>query len=330
MSTSFHVSQSKVKQYRNCRQQFYYAHIKKIQRKKKPRPIVFGSTIHKMKETLAAGKDPFKVIDAIPLNQIEMFDAEREHYGNVVEDITYLFDGYLEYWKKDPLVYLKRNGRTAEHPFQIELDGEDILVKGTIDAVTEHRDYEWLTEHKNHRNIPNADERWRNVQSSVYVRVLQMLGWWDPEGTCWDYIRTKAPTRPRLLKDGSISEREVDTLPNVVLDVLRAHKKSPSNYKKLVDAARANASNYFQRVYTPLKNHVLDTVWRDFIRTAREMRDTNFNKPQVRTIGRHCSYCQFEPLCRAALTGTDEEAVMELEYEPSTYGEDNVDHADMG
>ena len=325
----FHVSQSKVKQWRNCRKQYWYLHIKKIQRKKKPRPIVFGSTIHKMKEVLASGGDPFKVLDEIPLEQIQLFDAEREHYGNVIEDLTYLFEDYLDYWEKEPLVYLKHDKRTAEHPFEITL-AHDIKVKGTIDAVTRYRDYDWLTEHKNHRVIPNADERWRNVQSAVYVRVLQILGWREIEGTCWDYIRTKAPTRPRLLKDGTVSEREIDTLPNVVNDVLRSLKKSPAAYKKLVDSARANASNYFQRVYTPLKNHVLDTIWSDFLRSAREMRDTNFDRPQVRTIGRHCGYCQFEPLCRAALQGADEEAVMEMEYEPSTYDSDRSDHADMG
>jgi hypothetical protein len=124
-----------------------------------------------------------------------------------------------------------------------------------------------------------------------------------------------------LLKDGSISEREIDTLPNVVRDVLKANKKSPAAYKKLIDSARANASNYFQRVYTPLKDHVLKTIWSDFLRSAREMRDTNFYRPQVRTISRSCGWCQFEPLCRAALQGLDEEAVMEMEYEPSTYGE---------
>jgi PD-(D/E)XK nuclease superfamily len=321
MATLFHVSQSKVKQYRICRKQFWYAHILKIQRKKKSRPIVIGTIIHQMKEQLAKGKDPFKVLNEVSLEQVEMFDAEREHYGNVIEDIRFLFEGYLEYYKKEPLKFLKHNGVSAEIPFKLPLDGKDILVKGTIDAVTSHRQLNWLTEHKNHRTIPDADERWRNVQSMVYTRVIHMLGWFDLEGTVWDYIRTKAPTRPRILKDGSISEREIDTLPNVVEATLKAHDKKSAAYKKLIDSANANASNYFQRIYTPIKNKVLNSVWYDFVRTAEEMRDTNFDKPQVRTIGRHCSWCSYEPLCRAAMQGLDEEAVIELDYEPNTYGE---------
>jgi PD-(D/E)XK nuclease superfamily len=321
MATLFHVSQSKIKQYRTCRKQFWYAHILKIQRKRKPRPIVIGTIIHQMKQELAEGRDPFKVLNEVSLEQVEMFDAEREHYGNILEDIRFLFEGYLEYWKKEPLKFLKHNGHSAEMPFELPLDDKDILVKGTIDAITSYRQLNWLTEHKNHRTIPDADERWRNVQSMVYIKVVHLLGWFELDGTVWDYIRTKAPTRPRILKDGSLSEREIDTLPNVVAASLKAHDKKSSTYKKLVDSANANASNYFQRVYTPIKNKVLNNVWRDFIRTAEEMRDTNFDKPQVRTIGRHCSWCQFEPLCRAAMQGSDEESVLELDYEKSTYGE---------
>lgn len=319
------VSQSKVRQWRECRRKFWYAHVMKIQRRRQPRPLAFGSISHKMKEALAQGEDPYEVLENIPKQDLEAYREDPEKYGDILKDLEYIYQAYSEFWKKQQLVYVEHDGRRAEHPFEVVLEEEGIMVKGTIDAVTKYRQMNWLTEHKNHKNIPNDDERWRSVQSVVYIKVIQMLGWWKGiEGTCWDYIRSKAPSRPELLKDGSVSKRRIDTLPNVVKFALRHHRDKPG-YRELVDSATLNMSTYFQRVYTPIKKQVIDQVWGDFLRTAREMRDTDLLVAPVRTIGRHCSWCQNEMLCRASLTGGDEEYLIENEYMPSTYGEKDVE-----
>jgi PD-(D/E)XK nuclease superfamily protein len=316
------VSQSKVRQWRECRRKFWYAHVMKIQRKRAPRPLAFGTISHKMKETLAQGGDPFKVLEEIPRQDLDIYESDFEKYGDIVQDLRYIYEAYLAYWRDEPLVYLSHEGRRAEHPFEVDV-GDGILVKGTIDAVTKYRQMNWLTEHKNHGNIPNDDERWRNLQSVVYIKILRKLNWWkNIEGTCWDYIRSKPPTRPALLKNGDISTRRIDTLPNVVQQVLKKYRGRPG-YKSLVDSAMLNMPTYFQRIYTPIKNQVIEQVWHDFITTAKEMRDTDLLQPQVRTIARHCIWCQFEPLCRASLTGGDEEYLIEHDYTASTYGERN-------
>jgi hypothetical protein len=319
----FKVSQSKVRQWRNCRRQFYYAHVMNLQRKRVPRPLAFGSISHKMKEAMAQGHDPLTVLDELPREDLEAYRDDPEQYGDIVKDLEYIYKAYNEFWDTNQLKYLSHGGRTAEFPFEVPIKGEQILVKGTIDAVTQHRKMNWLTEHKNHRNIPNDDERWRSLQSVVYIQVIKMLGWWrNIEGVAWDYIRSKAPTRPQLLKDGSISQRKIDTLPNVVRDVLKKYRNNPG-YKSLVDAATLNMSTYFQRVYTPVKQELIAQVWTDFLTTSKEMRDADIMQPPVRTIGRHCSWCQFEPICRASLTGGDEEYIIEHEYVPSTYGDNH-------
>jgi hypothetical protein len=321
----FKVSQSKIKQWRTCRRQFFYAHVMKLQRRKVSRPLVFGSIVHKMKEEQAHGGDPYSVLDEIPQQDLDAYENDPEQYGDLVNDIKFIYEAYEDFWGGKELKYLAHGDRTAEFPFEVELDR--LQIKGTIDAVTRHNKMNWLTEHKNHARIPNDDERWRSVQSVVYIKVIQTLGWWkNIEGTCWDYIRTKAPTRPQVLKDGGISVRKIDTLPNVVRQTLKKYeyRKLP-NYKSLVDAATLNMSTYFQRVYTPIKMELVEQVWGDFLTTAKEMRDIDITKPPVRTIGLHCGRCQFESLCRASLTGGDEDFLIEHDYVPSTYGERNVE-----
>lgn len=320
----FKVSQSKVRQWRECRRKHWYGHVMKITKKRPPRPLAFGSISHKMKEAMAQGEDPFQVLDDIPRADQEAYADDPEKYGDILNDLQSIYEAYIDFWKGRELQYLSHDGKDAEFGFSVEIKG-GILVKGTIDAVTKHRKMNWLTEHKNHKNIPNDDERWRSVQSVVYIRIIEMLGWWrNIEGTCWDYIRSKAPTRPQILqKTGKLSTRSIDTLPNVIAASVPIRLKKSPEYKTLIDAATSNMPTWFQRVYTPIKKQVLDQVWRDFVKTATEMRDSDILKPPVRTIGRHCSWCQYEALCRASLTGGDEEFLIKHEYVPSTYGDDN-------
>jgi CRISPR/Cas system-associated exonuclease Cas4 (RecB family) len=335
----FKVSQSKVKQYRECRRKWWYAHVVKLARKKPVRPLAFGSIVHKMKETLAEGGDPLSVLDELPRQDIEAYQDDPEQFGDIIGDIRYIFKAYAAYWQGRELKYLPHGKRRAEHPFEIEIPKEKILIKGTIDAVTSHRGFNWLTEHKNHKSIPNDDERWRSVQSVVYIKVIEMLDWWkNIEGTCWDYIRTKSPTRPELLKSGEISKRKIDTLPAVIIDTLgqdlKRHRskseqdvKFKKDFNSLIDAAILNMPTYFQRVYTPIKRRLVNKVWEDFLTTSKEMRDAKMRQPPM-SIGRHCSWCAFESICRAELTDGDVDFVIEHEYVPNTYGESSEETID--
>lgn len=310
----FKVSQSIINTGRKCLQAYKYKYVHKLRRRAKARPLQFGSMIHEALEAHAEGQDPFKKIEEIGKTNRRLFRAEREMYGEIVADARYILEGYLAYWRHDPIVFQAREGRKTEHEFAIDLTS-DITITGKVDGVAKSKNMLWLVEHKTHKVFPNADHRWRNVQSSVYIRFLEELGWWRLEGTLWDYIRSKAPTRPELLKSGKLSERELDSLPQVVLDTIAEHGLNPRHYKDLVDKQTQKMSSWYERVYTPNKKEVVDEIVKDFTLSAKTLRDTNFDKRVPRAIGKHCDWCEFEPLCRAALTGADEDYVMEQEYE---------------
>jgi hypothetical protein len=309
----FRVSQSKINTGRRCLQAFKYKYHDRLRRKAKARPLQFGSIMHELIEVHVEGKDPFKKLDEIAKQNVRLFREEREAYGEIVADAGYIMRGYLEHWKKDPLVMLPHDGKKAEIEFEIELT-TDIVATGKLDGVAKSRKMNWLVEHKNNKQFPDADHRWRNLQSAVYIRFIEMLGWWSLEGTLWDYIRSKPPTRPELLKSGKLSEKRLDSLPQVVIDTIKKHKLNPRDYKDLIDSQTLNMSTWYQRVYTPTKKAVVDNLVRDFTLSARHLRDTNFDKPVPRSIDKHCTWCEFEPLCRAALQGSDEDYVKEHEY----------------
>lgn len=313
MGDAFKVSQSKLKTWRRCRYAYHCRYVEKLKKRRKSRPLQFGSMVHEMIEAYANGDDPFERLDLIAATQGKMFREELEEYGNLIEDVRAIMTDYFDYYDERSLLYLRRKGRSSEHSFEVELiDG--IILEGKIDAFakTPNR-LVWSVEHKTFSRMPNEDERWRNIQSATYHRVTQMLGWFNIDGIVWDYIRSKAPTMPRVLKDGSLGKRSIDSLPTVMMKFLEDAKLDPKKHKELLVSVRANRANYFKRIFTPTKEDVVDILWKDLQESALEARDLH-GKVKARTIDQHCSWCDYEAICRAELTGGDMDFVKEKEY----------------
>lgn len=309
----FKIRQSTINGWRKCRQYYHLKYIEKLQAKRIARPLQFGTIVHRMKQAFAEGEDPFSVLKKIGLENMKLFRAEREHYGDIIEDIELLMTDYYKYYPPKSITYLARKGQFAEHKFELDLTNE-ILWTGMIDAfVQTPNKLKWIMEHKNHKVLPNEDDRWRNIQSASYTRAVETLGWFRVEGLVWDYIRTKPPTRPQLLKSGEVSEKNLDSIPAAVGATLRIYKKDPKNYPKLMEQVTENQSRWFERIFTPTKKHVVDKVMSDFIDTAQEILKLS-GKSKTKTIGRHCSWCEMEPICRAELRDMDVDMVKEREF----------------
>lgn len=314
MAKNFTVSQSKVKCWRKCRQAYQFKYVDLLKKRRIKRPFKFGGIVHKMLEAYANGDDPFDMLKQISFEDAKLFKAEKELYGDIVADIGMIMEEYFDYYPENHLIPLRKNKRSAEHPFEIEIE-PGLSFKGIIDEVDKTPNgLKWLTDHKTFTKLPNEDHRWRNIQSSVYLRAIEMMGWWDNiAGTCWNYVKSKPPTRPEILKAGGMSEKKIDTLPITVRATLREHGLKVKSYPKLMKAAEDNRSNYFFRIFTPVTKKVVDNIFDGFIDTAREVAEYHGTKNDM-NIDRHCEYCDYESICRAKLTGSDHEFVIEREY----------------
>lgn len=316
----FKISQSKVSTWRRCRRAYHHAHVEQIAPKTKSRPLQFGTIIHKMVEADIDGKNPFKVLKDIGKANEALFREEREMYGDLVQDVNYVMSEYFEYWDKRPesIEFMPLKGKKCEIPFEVEIDKGNILAKGKIDAVGKAKKLKWLVEHKSHKSFPQPEHRWRNLQSVFYIRIIDMMGGPKLDGTCWDYIRSKPPTRPAVLKAGTLSRAALDSLPNVVLDVLKTAKLKPADYADVIKQQEENRGSWFQRVFTPVSKDIIEPVMNDLLDTSREMADLH-GKSKTQTFGRHCEWCGYNKLCAAELQGHDVDFIKEREYGPNDY-----------
>jgi hypothetical protein len=277
---------------------------------------MFGNIVHNMLEAHANGQDAFRVLTKVERENRKLFAAEKELYGDIIQDVEYIMTEYFDYWenhpKKEDLEYLRIAGKAAEHVFEIEIEA-GVVWKGKIDAFAKANSLKWLVEHKTMNKEWSEDERWRNVQSVTYIRAAREMGWCDPEGTVWDYVLSKSPTRPQLKKDGDVSIREIVTLPVVVGQFMHENGLKASKCARLIESAEAARSKYFQRVFTPVNADIEKNIFDDFTEDMRDIIE-NHDRKKTRNIGRHCGWCDYEKLCCAALQGLDYDYVKEKQY----------------
>jgi hypothetical protein len=308
------ISQSKIKAWRQCRRKYHYSEVENLQRKRVPRPLKFGDLMHRMQDIHVAGEDHRKAIDELSIDEMNLFEQEREEYGNIIQDSLDIMAGYIEYYKNDGIKPIKFRGNYAEHEMEIKLT-ETIRLTGKIDWIVRTRNKRsWLSDHKTGKKQMSDSQMWRNVQSTVYHRMWEELGEKPLDGTMWDLIWSKPPTAPKLKKDGEVSRAALVTLPVVVRRFLKAHKGvSDEDAKALLDIARECEPRYYSRVFMPRNPQVERMLINDFTVTAREI-ERGHGKRKGRNLDWHCDSCQFNNLCQAKLLGLDYDFVKRTQY----------------
>ena len=182
-----------------------------------------------------------------------------------------------------------------------------------IDLVTKDRKGDhWLWEHKTTTNVPNDGHRFRDLQTTWAAAVLEEATGIRVAGVIWNYIRTKEPTVPELLKNGSLSRRSnIDTTWPVYLNAIRDAGLSVEDYYDMRDLlAGRDTSVFFPRYQVNLYAQE-SVLLGDFIRSAKEAASaTRRNVQPIRSIDRHCDFCSYQKLCSAVIAnghGADEE-----------------------
>ena len=318
----FKVSQSKVKTYRKCHMAYYNKYIRQLRKKRKSRPLQFGTMIHEALERHFNGDEASEYFDDLraDVKAMKLFAQEREEYGDILEDAEDIITDYLEYWDDDDLRPIRIAKRGAEHKFEIEIM-PDVIFNGKIDLIGKTKNkLRWLVEHKTYTRRPSDDDRWRNLQAVVYFRANDILGWKPLDGCLWDYVKSKPPAIPGVLNDGTLSTKKIDTLPSKIARVIEEHDGPGQKIQPIMTMAENNRPQYFQRIHTPVNRAVADMVFDDFEHTVREMVEAEDKKKNhwPMNIDKHCSWCDYEPICRARLQGLDVDYIIEREYTDAT------------
>lgn len=320
MNDILEVHQSSLKLWRHCHKAYDYKYVKKLQKRKTPNALIRGTIVHAMIEAKAKGEDPWEVFDNYIAENHQVFKEEEEYFG-IEEMISDIMEGYFSYYKNDDLkpfpIGKGKDKRYAEHSFKVPLiPEENIFFGGIIDMIVEDdKGRIWLMDHKTHKTLPKGDIAYLNIQSNLYAWAMSQSDQLpSPAGMVWNYIRWKQPSKPQVLKNGSLSKTsKIDTTWGIYKKAIREAGLNIKDYADMEEALRGKEEDFYVRHYLPINKKVQENILDDAKTTALEIK-YKAGKLKDRNITRDCSWCEFYPLCQAELKGLDTSMILKFDF----------------
>lgn len=297
------VSYSSDRKLVRCEQQYSYRYDEKLKARVKGEGLFRGDWLHQLLEAYRKGENwEDKYDELVEKVWNKLFDEQKELYGETFpEDIYALFEHYVEHWGSQDA---RLRPIHIEQAFELTTKS-GLLVRFKADYIARDGKLNVLFENKNKKKIPEANERILDRQAHGYCYLLSKLP--KPviiDKIVWDYIRTTPVPRPKILKNGSLSERAISTDQRSYRAAMKEagiHPKGDEiigveNFLKSLPETLT-----LERVVNKPNFRVGEMVVRDWIDRAKRARDI---KRPTRNWGKTCSWdCDYDMLCQADMTG---------------------------
>lgn len=298
--------------------QHYYRYVRKLRKVKPPTAMFIGSAVHSILEAQAKRGKWAPELEQFRGDFNRMFKEEREELGDLPTEIERIMKGYFVHYEHDGLMYVPRhrNART-EIAIKVDLDHQTRFV-GYIDRFPQDREgRNWIMDHKTCRSIPDEDTRFSDLQLLFYCWLVPQLGYPQPDGVIWDYIRKKAPAIPEVLIKGGISKAaKIDSTYAVYMATVyeKLGVDALPQYEEFAQSLKGREERFYRRIYLPSPSQTMvSNVVKDTMSTIEDIRARGATA-QVRNMGRDCKSCSYYLLCSAEVRGLDTEFILKTEY----------------
>ena len=355
-------NQSRVKMFRRCQRQYSFRYdmasilgldpkqemvpkIKKVQLER-------GTWMHKLLEahnrewagvkTKGWKKVHKKLTEAFD----GLFEEEKEVYGDLPNECERLFRNYLRAWREDigryTVARLHDGSPAIEFVVEASLDRWSIRdpFKGQIDLLVEDADLGglWIWDHKNVKNIPTDDERMRSPQNCMYVWALRKQGY-DIRGFVYNYLRTKPPTVPRVLRRntqygpaGTLSQAaRMDTDYYTYVEAIKeTHGENWQEWAKRVYRGkliqlRERQWMWYRRIPIPVEDEKIKQALGEFLTTVKDIERRALKYPP-RSYTYSCRWgCEYHDVCTASFAGLD---ISDMVKQDFTFDDERYAEAD--
>lgn len=329
---------SMLKTFRTCPKQAEFKYVHRLKPKKLGSPLKRGTWVHSLLEAKGKGQDWRKLHTHLTHEFNQLFDEEKDFYGDMPNEILTIMKSYEWHYKDDPWEYI-------DNEFQLEAKLPDgTIYRGKVDALIRNQFGLWLVDHKTHKTLPDMNFRLLDAQSALYLWAAQENGL-EVKGFIWNYIRWKAPSVPQLLKDGSRFSKSVTDYdyPTYVRTIKEAKAANPSfaitpDMRAEADRlkgqryefGKAQTSTFFRRDVLEKDQEMLERVVQGNYTTSLRMHDYDFSNPDhvERNVSRGCTFqCSYTDICTAELMGGNTKQLIRQGYtqgDPNDYYNDRA------
>jgi len=306
-------SHSQIKLWRRCQKAWEYKYIHKLTPKSKSDALNYGTFVHKILDEVNKGVELDVCYDKLwSVYSKKYFIAEIQ---DVFEKAFSNIEDYYYYWEDEPLEVLD----TEIHVEKEIAPG--IIIHGYADGlVKDSSNRHWLLENKTGKKDASSEARYWDLQAMIYHPLVSEKYDLPLSGTIWNWITSGEISYPRILKNGTISRAVSQrTTWRRYEELINEHGFDVEDYKDMREIFEARTSDFFSRRYLPYEEDIADQLNLEVIETIKDInvKKDNPDSKYPRSMDRHCSWCNYQSLCKANLTTPLEELedFIEEEYE---------------
>lgn len=318
------TTHSMLKSMARCPKQTQYKYAERLKPRfvtAREKPLKRGTWFHSLLETHYAGGDWKETHDEYVKDYGKLFDEEKDALGNLPEEMFDLMKSYLWHYgadKTDPLHGWDVKGTevTLECPWPDSTDSLDVY-RCRVDILFEDDYGLWIGDHKTNKQLPNTTMRILDAASPLYIWCARENGL-NVRGFLWNYIRAKAPSKPKLAYEGTpreaLSKAAIDTDYPTMVKGLRKLGLDPRDYLSVLrplhnqrwKQGETQASSFFRRDVLEKGDDVLAKVVAVAMKTRDRLHEYEWTDPDMveRSPDRSCEWgCSFTGLCETELFG---------------------------
>lgn len=327
--------------FRRCIKQSEYKYVHRLKPKRLGAPLKRGTWVHLLLEEHHKGGDWKKLHKKLSAKFADMFDEEKDFYGDMPTEIGRIMRSYFWHYRDDPWI---------SHETELELTARlpnGVLLRIKFDLLVETKYGLYLVDHKSNKTLPKHTYRMLDTQNPLYMWVAHQNDI-PVNGFIWNYIRWKAPSVPDLVyantSNPRLSKKVVDTDYPTYKGAIKQYGLDPEPYVDRLKYYKSlryrpgepQNSPFFRRdvfEHDPEKER---RVLKEAMRTADRMNTYDFSDPEAveRTTGRHCEFmCSYSDLCTMELIGGNTKPLLKQNYEvgdPMSYYHDRAGNYDKG
>lgn len=316
------LTNSLLKTFKGCPRQALYKHIELLAPKyQTSKPLKRGTWFHYLLEHYYSGQSVTQAHKEMVTEYGKLFDEEKEALGDLPREMVNLFRGYKWHYRDD------KSWKVHEVELKLEADlPNGLQLQGKTDMLVEDEFGLWLVDHKTHKSLPRTTYRMLDTQSPLYIWMARQNDI-PVQGFIWNYIVPTAPQPVKFTQKGKLYKRQPHTdYPTAKKAIEDAGKLDEPECIELLESLKqiryqrdqVQTSPVFRRDLMEKNEGMIDRVIRDAAQTGERYIDY-FNQLEdldhtSRTVGRHCDWCSYSPLCTAELVGWDSENIKRREY----------------
>lgn len=332
------VSYSSAKTFRECEQEYYLKHVRRLSRKDRPPALELGSVIHtyleiyyrSLYEKMSAESAHARALISMTEKWLPILlkQAEAAMRADKLEAADTLRD-MVDKAQRLMVRYFNIRGRLDATTWEIlHIEqflsvpiGTTIKSNGFVDLIARNLETGRISlwDHKSSVQPLSADRRTMDLQTRIYAYKATKLLDIQIDSITWNNIRTKEPTEPAVLKSGKLGERkDLDSTRETYLAAIQREGLDSEDYEEMLTLLDGREESvFFPRFEVPVGPSRL--LLRDYVQTARDIERIrplweSGERTPIKNVTGNCKRCEFHPICLADIMTGDGLDVIKLRY----------------